>query len=975
LRPLRFSFLSLLGTWSLVLALVGFWGSFCAAREHVDGLDEGTPKWVPDFDENAARLVRHVCSGEIRREGRGAELLEFDIAAPLTYVRLGYELPPALVIDDLKLSLWFQSNQDGCTLYVQVVFPNQIDPTTGKNLTVPIDGDAYTKAGQWQKLECRDLRARVAKLLPQLRRRMQMQAGLKQDLDVRGAYVDAAIVRIQTERGSSQFVIDSLRLEGIVDAPPENHVRPVENTEPEARPEAEFHLDRLHVRGRPFFPRILPYRGEQTGDLARMRFNVVWVPDYQDGQFLEELDRVGLKAMAVPPRIGAGDGPRGNVSNTHLAPFGPETARILFWYLGTHIPPEKKREVAAWQDQIRNADRIYKRPLMGDVTGLERTYSRHLNLTSVSRSPLHTSFGFKNYRDWLIEHRNLAQPGSFFLTWIQTEPGQAQEEMRQAAGWSPQVVEPEQLRLQVYAALAAGCRGLGFWTHSSLEDDRPGAEERRLMLALLNMELELLEPLLATGTVSSQNPFTVHLPPSRNLKGAASPLAPGKGTRAFEAALNDRETWLRRLDEVKRDLDAAIINCSGLGMLVLPVWYATESQYAPGPMAANDAEIVVPGGGVSARFWEISTTAIDEVQGERIAGGKQITLKRFDTTAAVFATDNLQLIERLREKMRTQRGPAARISLELARAKLERVVEVDLELHKLGMGQPDAGWVLAATRDRLVRAENDLRAEHFHESRLASGEAMQLLRILQQVYWNDAVHGRMYSPVSSPHTLCFQTLPDHWRMIARFGRARIEGSRNVLRSGDFEDFDTMVAEGWKHEQTAIDGVRATAELYPRAHKGAYSLRLIAAPASGQDPPASIPERPVTVISPPVTVHKGQLVYISGWTKVTAPSFGNLDGAILYDSLAGPGAALRWRKTADWQKFELVREVTETSGLTLTMALTGLGEILFDELEIIPLDVESSSNARSTKNAPASGRTGPFDFLKRLPGFRGKTDPE
>jgi hypothetical protein len=109
--------------------------------------------------------------------------------------------------------------------------------------------------------------------------------------------------------------------------------------------------------------------------------------------------------------------------------------------------------------------------------------------------------------------------------------------------------------------------------------------------------------------------------------------------------------------------------------------------------------------------------------------------------------------------------------------------------------------------------------------------------------------------------------------------------------------------------------------------------------------------------------------------VTAPNIGNLDGAILYDSLAGPGAALRWRKTADWQKFELVREVTETSGLTLTMALTGLGEILFDELEITPLDVESSSNARSVKNPPASGRTGPFDFLKRLPGFRGKTDPE
>jgi hypothetical protein len=351
-----------------------------------------------------------------------------------------------------------------------------------------------------------------------------------------------------------------------------------------------------------------------------------------------------------------------------------------------------------------------------------------------------------------------------------------------------------------------------------------------------------------------------------------------------------------------------------------------------------------------------------------------VTLKKLDISAAVLFTDDIQLIERFREKMKALRGPAARVSLELARAKLERVAAVDLDLHKLGMGQIDSVRILTAAKERLDRAESQLRAEHYHESRLDSSEAMQLLRILQHAYWSDAVR-RMFAPVSSPHTLCFQTLPDHWRMISRFGRARTEGSRNVLRSGDFEDFDTMVAEGWKHEQSAIEGVKATAELYPRAHNGKYSLRLVAAPASGRDPPASVPERPVTVTSPPVTVYKGQLVYIRGWVKVSAPSTGNLDGAIFYDSLAGPAAALRWRTTADWKEFELVREVAETTELTVTMALTGLGDIRFDDLEIIPLDVESSPTARSIKNTPGPGKTGPFDFLKRLPGFRGKTDPE
>jgi hypothetical protein len=56
-----------------------------------------------------------------------------------------------------------------------------------------------------------------------------------------------------------------------------------------------------------------------------------------------------------------------------------------------------------------------------------------------------------------------------------------------------------------------------------------------------------------------------------------------------------------------------------------------------------------------------------------------------------------------------------------------------------------------------------------------------------------------------------------------------------------------------------------------------------------------------------------------------------------------------------------------------MALSGLGEIRFDELEIIPLDVDSNPAARAVKNGASPGRTGPFDFLRRLPGFRGKPE--
>ena len=95
--------------------------------------------------------------------------------------------------------------------------------------------------------------------------------------------------------------------------------------------------------------------------------------------------------------------------------------------------------------------------------------------------------------------------------------------------------------------------------------------------------------------------------------------------------------------------------------------------------------------------------------------------------------------------------------------------------------------------------------------------------------------------------------------------------------------------------------------------------------------------------------------------------------MLYDSLGGLAGALRWRTIAPWQKFELVRDVPETCELTLTMALSGLGEIRFDVLEVIPLEVDSNSSAHTIKNGAPAGRGGPFDFLRNLTGMRGKSE--
>lgn len=953
---------------AMVAGAQGATEKICAAGDFVDGFDSGKSRWQVIHDPALVRVRLHQPNRQHYHTGSASEHLQLEAAAIDAPCRLEYALPPARLFEELKLSLWMWSSHDGAVLLVRVVCPHQPDPQTGSSLAVLVRGETYAKPGHWQQLRCDDLDKKFKSIRPQLRKQLLTGAAAGRDLDFRDAYVDGIVLKIPLAKQAVDLCVDDLQFGPVVDASPNLKVAQVSHADTEPAPQAEFHLDRLHVRGRPFFPRVVPYHGERLSDLARMHVNVAWVPNYEDATLLADLQQSGLYAMASPPRIVAPDGQSPESQSSHLAPFGADTAGILFWYLGTRIPADAKRELIAWEEQIRNADRRYRRPLMGDVMGLERTYSRHLSMLGTSRPSLHTTLGMKAYRDWLVERRNLAQPGTFQWTWIQTEAVPTLAESRAAAGLSPIVIEPEQIRLQTYAALAAGCRGIGFWTHSPFDGDGPGALERKLIIAQLNMELALVEHWLATGNVHNQAPFSIQLPAGAQT-GQLFATGSTKGRADQDARLNNRDIQNRRRNQVSRELEAAILRTRN-GQLVLPIWYGEESQFVPGQMAGNDARIVVPGVGESARAWEVSTTEIRSLEKERVTGGTQVTLRKFDTTAIVLFTEDEDLVERLRERMRAFQEPSARVCLELARAKLQRVGEVDLRLHQLGQGPGDAARILAGATSLIERAEDDWKAQRYHDSRKGSADAMQLLRSLQHIYWNDAIR-KLNSPVESPHTLCFQTLPDHWEMLGRLGRSTQAGRRNLLPSGDFEDADTVVASGWKHEQAAVEGVRAAAELYPRPHGGTYCLRLIAAPASGQDAPLVVPDRPVTVSTPAIDVHKGQILFIKGWVRMAAPALGTSDGAMFYDSIGGPAGALRWKSPGQWQPFSLIREVQESSELTLTMTLSGLGEILFDDLQVIAIDAGETISPAPAANIRPDAKGGPLDFLRGLPGLRGK----
>jgi hypothetical protein len=123
-----------------------------------------------------------------------------------------------------------------------------------------------------------------------------------------------------------------------------------------------------------------------------------------------------------------------------------------------------------------------------------------------------------------------------------------------------------------------------------------------------------------------------------------------------------------------------------------------------------------------------------------------------------------------------------------------------------------------------------------------------------------------------------------------------------------------------------------------------------------------------VTTPPVAVRAGQIVHMNGWVRLVTPIVRNLDGAMLYDSIGGPEGAIRWHDASDWKRFELIREVQESGDLTLKISLSGLGEVQFDDLRIIPqnpLDVRTPAAPVGASEDSQFGLTRPKGIAPRL----------
>ena len=969
------------------------------ATDHSDGFDSDEPSWqvvIPNRTD--VSLKSRTRTTTLQQSGEAAELIEVDCRRDGVRLELHHELPPSVPLEDLRLELGVRSNLRNLTLAVQVVFPNQIDPRSGKVMTVLVAGDGYSDPGDWKTLRVRPDRQEVSQRTKHLRAELRQMT-----LDLSDAYIDRVVLQTDLPSGTSGFLVDDLKWTGYVS--PRQDIVQASATESDFAPQIAMKLDRLLIDGRPVVLRYSPHHGEDLSRFALLGLNAVWIDDYRDAEKIRQLRSLGLWAMATPPRGTASEpGPTGQISMS-LEPFNMSTDGIVGWNISTRAPASALDEVENHVRLIRSADRERNRPIFGDIGGEERAYSRVLDGVGLTRHPLQTEFELQEYRRFLSQKSQKLRPGTFVTTWIQTEV----DPSNYPAGPNGPVpvVEPEQIRQLTWSAICAGMKGIGFWKRTGFDIDAPGAREREMAIAIVNQEISLLEPWLATHSVVEYQPVPIRSadivtsarPQDRRLTmtSRARELRQDAQDQAARKNISTQPTPAVGPDHV----EMAIMSGPN-GQLLIPLWYQDGSQFVPGQMTTSRLEITIPGIQDTATIWEVSTTQVRSLPKRAGPGGARIVLENFDQVAALMISTDPNWGRILRQQIEQIRERSASLWMQLAAEKLARVKLVDQELQRLGAGLPDsvrllqqADTLMALAQKGFPRPDSEptdvLTAGYtpggasYHNIRIWSAATMRALRILQRAHWDQAVRGQS-SPLSSPWTVSFNTLPDHWRFMRQAGSLRAmdtgpdSGSgSNLLPTGSFENTDTaqMIKEGWKHSQGDLPGIRASAELTQLRGDSGASLRLIAIPDPNQEIPVSLSGTPISIRTPPVLLRAGDIVRITGRVRVPAPAVGSLEGVSLYESLSG--SRLHWKQTRGWWNFGLLREVPADSELTLKLTLHGLGEARFDDLRVVawnPLAAGIPNGIQQTGGSlpglikpPSSDERGGLGGLDFLRGFR------
>lgn len=905
-----------------------------------DGHDAATVSWVVTESDTAPRLVMHGRTADAARRGAAGERLVIEASAG-TSLRIQSAFGPAAAIDELTAAVWLRCNRPDVQFAARVVLPRFISQKTGRPVEFLVPGTVSRDVDRWERLQVGDIPDTVARRMPALR----LEHG--NTGDATGAQVTALVLELYSGPGRYEVSLDDLSVAGFV-PPPDVHADPAVRLAAAegaaAAPTGAATVDPptglargvLEVAGLPFFPRSIDHSGEPLTALATLGFNCVRLPAPASSELLDEARAAGLWVICPPPAI-----PDVDIRDPGALPSLRNWDRVLIWDMGTGLSEPDVETLAERARRVRACDPRAGRPLIAAADSGLRSISRHVDMLVARRTVLGTSLELIDYLSWLRERPRLARPGTPLLATLSTEIDP--QVARQAAalsgiGGRGLAVDPESLSLAALSAVAAGTRGILFSSSRRIDGDDHEARMRAAAAREMNLRLRLLEPWAAAGRF------------------------------AATAQTSDRE------------VQAVVMEAARARMVV--AWRCVQGSQIcarryDGALPRDDAAVtlLIPGVPEAHQAWEVTPGGLRPLTPRRVTGGVAVTLDHFTSQALVLISGEPAVTAHVQGQLRELLPMELASARSLAALTLADDAALLARLPPAALGNLPVAAMLGTARQDAVEAEGLAAAD----PAAAIAKLRRCIAVcgqFERLAWERGVQGTgsLLSLMASPLATSDATLAEQWRFTEALGAA-IPGPQ-LVAGGGMDQIEELASSGWRHFAHAQGDVATSVEVSrQRPFAGSGSLRMIAKAADEAETPAVIETPPVWITTPPVAAPAGKLVEISARIFVPSPIRGSVDGLFIFDSLGGPALGERVGATRDWAHVVLYRIVpadADETPLTVTFALTGLGEAAIDEVTVRTMERPSAGGvpvtavSASPGQQPTSRFPSPTDLLSPAP---------
>ncbi len=874
------------------------------------------PFWRVGEDDCLARVILHR-----RHVDPGSKIVCERVAMETglgTFASVVFPTQPLALIDELNLRVPVFSTQRGQQVMVRVVLPRSVNRKTGQPLTALIRGDVYDRPGVWQDL-------RVGRLTEELENQVRiLRSQHGPEVDGREAYVDQLVVNLYTQPGITTARLGDPKIQGavlhgqgqvrmapevgLVNAEAPLRLEDLRADVPVGYRPISFRMEGslLLVDDRPCFVRAIQACGEDWAYLKQLGFNALRLSVAPTADQIQRAQELDLWLIAPPPLRFR------DVDLAHLY------RRVLAWDLGTHLREEDLADFKRRAQEIRAKDDVTARPILCGCDQGFAAFDRMADILMHHREPIGGNCSLDHYRQWLDSRPPQALPGTTHWAMIQTEPHPLITAQAMAFGVPPLEIDngltlPSQsIESLVRCAISAGMRGLVFASSNRLDADTPSARSRSLALQALNLKLDVLNPWIAGGQMAPRSVVTDSGHMGTLLRTARSWLVlPQEGLCASDADARG----------------ASAQDASGEGVYPTMGHVSIQHKRTGYGMQLGGSGCTISGVPDAVDVFQILPGGLRRISHHRSTGGICLAdpsaLKR-----ALLLTREPMVVEHVHRRLRHQRTLAFKLQHRMV---ADQAVRTDRLLRQLNRSVER----LQPVKQSVAACPELLQAKRYDEVQMHCDQSLQTLRSI-------------YDQVERERPLADGLLPWHMHLQAMPWQDDLgdwtTGDTEHLIEGDLEDLAAMRQAGWRNWERSPDWLRSNVALtadQPRQGRSCLRMTTQVDAAGNSISDASghqtgrrwMDQPPVWVSTPPMHFAPGTRIVIRGWARMLTEPTHSLEGALVYDSLAGPELGTRVQASTRWQPFSMLRVVDTSGEVTLTLALTGIGQVDWDGLSV------------------------------------------